>query len=103
MNDYLEQGTRIGEYKNARMGYEGMSGRLQSGGLGWTTDKDLKNAKRDKEFASYRAKEITLDFQQHGEWGGFANRYIPFFNASLQGTYKLLNFLEECATNKEGL
>jgi len=46
MNDYLEIGTRIGEYRNARMGYKGLSGRLfgNNSNAILTNDNDLKRA-----------------------------------------------------------
>lgn len=86
INDYFELGTRVGEYKNARMGYKGLKGRL--------TDKrqvSLSNAMNDRYYASYRAKDITLNYNQHGIIGRVMGRYIPFFNASLQGIYKVIN------------
>ena len=33
MNMYLEQGTRVGEFKNAKMGYNGLIDRLITDGL----------------------------------------------------------------------
>lgn len=36
------------------------------------------------------AKDITLNFSRHGKWGKTANRYIPFFNATIQGTDKFI-------------
>jgi hypothetical protein len=96
LNDYLETGTRIGEYRNARMGYRGLYGRLfeGKGNTIFTNDADLKMAQMDKMFAAYKAKDITLNFGQHGVLGKELNRYIPFFNASLQGIYKVCNTLE---------
>jgi hypothetical protein len=38
--------------------------------------------------AALAARDITLDFQRGGSTGRFLNRYIPFFNASLQGIDK---------------
>ena len=97
LNDYLEVGTRIGEYRNARMGYKGLKGRLfeTSGSTIWTTDMDLSRAKNTEMIAAYKSKDITLNFGQHGVLGKELNRYIPFFNASLQGIYKLGNTLDD--------
>lgn len=100
INEYLEFGTRIGEFKNAKMGYNGTLDRLSKGGiLDW--DADIKNAKGMSDvLAAGKAKEITLNFQQHGIVGKQLNRYIPFFNATLQGIYKLCNALELMATGR---
>ena len=38
--------------------------------------------------AALAARDITLDFQRGGSAGRFINRYVPFFNASLQGIDK---------------
>lgn len=101
LNEYLEQGTRIGEYKNARMGYKGTLGRLTDSRS--TTLAEADKSGKDKVYAAYRSKDITLDFQQHGEWSKEVNKYIPFFNASMQGLYKVLNFIDEAVHNKEGM
>jgi len=99
LNEYLEMGTRIGEFKNAKMGYNGTLDRLSKGGiLDWGAN--IKSAKMDDLLAAGAAKEITLNFQQHGIVGKQLNRYIPFFNATLQGIYKLCNALELMATGK---
>ena len=100
INEYLEMGTRVGEFKNAKMGYNGTLDRLSKGGiLDW--DADIKNAKGMSDvLAAGKAKEITLNFQQHGIVGKQLNRYIPFFNATLQGIYKLCNALELMATGR---
>ena len=97
LNDYLEIGTRIGEYRNARMGYKGLKGRLfeTQGSTIFTNDKDLARAKNTEMIAAYKSKDITLNFGQHGILGKELNRYIPFFNASLQGIYKLGNTIDD--------
>jgi len=97
LNDYLETGTRVGEYRNARMGYHGLWGRFMEskGNKIFTKDKDLMYAEMDELFAAYKSKDVTLNFGQHGTVGKELNRIIPFFNASLQGIYKLCNTLGE--------
>lgn len=90
-NDYLEIGTRIGEYKNARMGYEGTLDRL--GDKRAVTLEEANKTGRKAGYAAFKAKEITLNFGQHGTAGKVLNRYIPFFNATLQGIYKTGNML----------
>ena len=42
------------------------------------------------EEAGYLAKEVTLNFGRHGRIGKKWNRYIPFFNVTIQGTDKLV-------------
>lgn len=93
INDYLEMGTRVAEFKNAKMGYEGTLDRLSQGGI-FDWDATLSNAKQSDIIAAGAAKEITLNFGQHGIIGKQLNRYIPFFNATLQGIYKLCNSLQ---------
>lgn len=90
-NDYLEIGTRVGEYKNARMGYEGTLDRL--GDKRAVTLEEANKTGRKAGYAAFKAKEITLNFGQHGTAGKVLNRYIPFFNATLQGIYKTGNML----------
>lgn len=97
LNDYLEMGTRVGEFKNAKMGYNGTLDRLSRGGiLDWNAD--INKARQDDVLAAGAAKEITLNFEQYGIIGKQLNRYIPFFNATLQGIYKMCNALELMAT-----
>lgn len=43
--------------------------------------------------ASMEARESTLDFQRAGRYGRAINRYIPFFNAGLQGSDKMVRTL----------
>lgn len=94
MNDLFELGTRVGEFKNAKMGFEGTLDRMARGIM----NTNLKEAEFQKKaqsdvYAAHVAKDITLNFSQHGKLGKELNRYIPFFNASLQGIYKLCNTL----------
>lgn len=62
----IEDGTRAGEFMRARK--KGIS----------------------LEEAGYLAKEVTLNFGRHGKAGKHANRIIPFFNATIQGTDKFI-------------
>lgn len=52
-------------------------------------------------YAAYKSKDITLNFGQHGILGKELNRYIPFFNASLQGIYKVGNTLDNMIHGKD--
>jgi len=64
VNELLEGAPRVGLYKKLKK--DGMTG-IE---------------------AALQARDITLDFQRGGSTGRFLNRYIPFFNASLQGIDK---------------
>ena len=104
-NDYMELGTRVAEYKNARMNYGGWIDRASKGGVFSTQNlEDVKDnaGMNDKYTAAYKAKEITLNFGQHGEWGEEINKFVPFFNAALQGAYKTLRVFKEMGTDQNG-
>lgn len=97
VNNVGEMATRVAEYKNARMGYNGLMFGKNSrlfGNVGMFNT-DINKAKNDKYFATYKAKEITLNFGQHGKLGVALNPYVPFFNASLQGAYKVCRTLAD--------
>jgi hypothetical protein len=36
------------------------------------------------------ANDVTINFKRNGSWGQFVNRYIPFFNAGLEGQDKYI-------------
>lgn len=67
----VEDSTRAGEFMRARK--KGMS-IDQSGQL---------------------ARDITLDFSRHGKRGQEVNKYVPFFNATIQGTDKFIRTFKE--------
>lgn len=67
----LEQGTRIGVFSKAKK--SGMS--------------DLE--------AAMEARQATLDFARGGTRAKIVNRIIPFFNAGMQGTDKLVRTFKE--------
>lgn len=67
----VEDSTRAGEFMRARK--KGMS-IDQSGQL---------------------ARDITLDFSRHGKRGQEFNKYVPFFNATIQGTDKFIRTFKE--------
>jgi len=92
-NDYMEQGTRIGEFKNAKKNYNGFLDRMSKDAFKWDVKFDSLNDNSDI-MAAGAAKEITLNFSQHGIWGKQLNRWIPFFNATLQGLYKFGNTMD---------
>jgi hypothetical protein len=47
---------------------------------------------RDK--AAELAKNLTVNFNKSGEWGTVANSLYLFFNASVQGTSRLIRTLK---------
>lgn len=79
-SEAMEMSTRLAEFKNAKIGYTGIVNRLFG-----TERKPLSNAE-----AGIEAREITLDFGRHGSKTEVPNRIIAFFNASIQGTDKMI-------------
>ena len=79
-SEATEMATRLAEFKNAKIGYTGIVNRLFG-----TERKPLSNAE-----AGIEAREITLDFGRHGSKTEVPNRIIAFFNASIQGTDKMI-------------
>lgn len=79
-SEATEMATRLAEFKNAKIGYTGIANRLFG-----TERKPLSNAE-----AGIEAREITLDFGRHGSKTEVPNRIIAFFNASIQGTDKMI-------------
>lgn len=71
VGELIEQGTRAGEFLKAR----------RKG----ATD----------EAAGFAAREVSINFSRHGSVGKKVNRYIPFFNASIQGTDKFIRTFKE--------
>lgn len=67
----IEDSTRAGEFRRARK-------------QGLSIDQ-----------AGQLAREITLDFSRHGKKGQIANKYIPFFNATIQGTDKFIRTFKD--------
>lgn len=47
------------------------------------------------EQAGYLARQVTLDFGRSGNYGKSVNRYIPFFNATIQGTDKFIRTFKD--------
>lgn len=67
----VEDSTRAGEFRRARK-------------QGLSIDQ-----------AGQLSREITLDFSRHGKKGQIANKYIPFFNATIQGTDKFIRTFKD--------
>lgn len=73
-SDFVEAGTRMGEFMRAR-----------------AAGKSLEEAALD-------AKDVTLDFSRSGEVGQKYNQIIPFFNACIQGGDKMIRLLADPKT-----
>lgn len=71
VGELIEQGTRAGEFLKAR-----------------------KKGATEEE-AGYAAREVSINFSRHGSVGKKINRYIPFFNASIQGIDKFIRTFKE--------
>lgn len=71
VSDFVESSTRMGEFMKARK-----------------AGKSMKEAAR-------AGREITLDFSRSGVMGEQLNRYIPFFNACLQGSDKMYQLFRQ--------
>lgn len=67
----IEDGTRAGEFRRAR-------------NQGLSIDQ-----------AGQLAREITLDFSRHGKKGQMINKYVPFFNATIQGADKFIRTFKD--------
>ena len=67
----IEDSTRAGEFRRAR-------------NQGLSIDQ-----------AGQLAREITLDFSRHGKKGQIVNKYVPFFNATIQGTDKFVRTFKD--------
>ena len=67
----IEDSTRAGEFMRARK--KGMS----------------------IDQSAQLARDITLDFSRHGKRGQEVNKYVPFFNATIQGTDKFIRTFKE--------
>lgn len=70
-SDFVESSTRMGEFMKAK-------------------EKGLSI-----EEAARAAREVTLDFSRSGVVGEQINRYVPFFNACLQGGDKMARLFRE--------
>jgi hypothetical protein len=78
MSDAFENSIRLSTYVNARK--MGMS--------------------RDR--AAFLSKEVTVNFNRSGEWGPAMNSAYMFFNASVQGSRRLVNSMNSSNGRKIG-
>ena len=54
---------------------------------------EAREAGVSREDAAQLAKNITVNFNKSGEYGAVANAYYLFFNASIQGTARIVRSL----------
>lgn len=85
LNEATEMATRLAEFDNARKGHTGIINRLTGG-----KKKPLSSAE-----AGIQARDVTLDFSRIGKNTKSVNKTIAFFNASLQGTDKMIRAFKE--------
>lgn len=86
-SEATEMATRLAEYENAKRGYSGVLNRLFSD----------KRTFRTNEEAALGARDVTLDFSRSGstEWGKFMNKTVAFWNATVQGTDKMIRSFKD--------
>jgi hypothetical protein len=77
-NLVIENGTRLAVYKALTDRFIGNS-------------KDPDYIKRARERAAYISKNATVNFNMGGEQKALINAFYLFYNASLQGTFAMLN------------
>lgn len=53
----------------------------------------LRQNNVSKDEAAAAARDLTVDFNRHGEWGPTINALFIFFNAAVQGSFRLLRGL----------
>lgn len=78
-----ESATRAGEYKKAKD--KALNGKVN----GVMSEADAMR------YASICARIVTLDFTRNGIQGRKINRYVPFFNAAIQGSDKMARLLAD--------
>ena len=96
LNDRFEMATRLGEFEvQLRRGRAAQARRIFNREFGeQLTASELRAADNQYDVpriqhAGQAAADITLDFQRGGTLSVQANQFIPFFNAAMQGGYRL--------------
>lgn len=84
-SEATEMATRLAEFDLAKKGYTGIGNRLFG-----KERKPLSNTE-----AGIEARDVTLDFGRHGRKTQSWNQMVAFFNASIQGTDKMLREFKE--------
>lgn len=84
-SEATEMATRLAEFDLAKKGYTGIGNRLFG-----KERKPLSNTE-----AGIEARDVTLDFGRHGRKTQSWNQMVAFFNASIQGTDKMIREFKE--------
>lgn len=84
-SEATEMATRLAEFDLAKKGYTGIGNRLFG-----KEKKPLSNTE-----AGIEARDVTLDFGRHGRKTQSWNQMVAFFNASIQGTDKMIREFKE--------
>lgn len=84
-SEATEMATRLAEFDLAKNGYTGIGNRLFG--------KDRKPLSNTE--AGIEARDVTLDFGRHGKSTQSWNQMVAFFNASIQGTDKIIREFKE--------
>lgn len=87
-SEATEVATRLGEFENARKGYNGVVNRLFGS----------QRTPRSVEEAGLSTRDVTLDFSRSGTWGKEINKYVAFWNATVQGADKMARAFKEDPT-----
>ena len=85
MSEATEMATRLAEFDNARKGYTGIGNRLFG----------RERTPLSPREAALESRDITLDFSRRGTNTKKANQVIAFFNATIQGTDKMVRAFKE--------
>lgn len=84
-SEATEMATRLAEFDLAKKGYTGIGNRLFG-----KERQPLSNTE-----AGIEARDVTLDFGRHGRKTQSWNQMVAFFNASIQGTDKMIREFKE--------
>lgn len=84
-SEATEMATRLAEFDLAKKGYTGIGNRLFG-----KDRKPVSNAE-----AGIGSRDVTLDFGRHGRKTQSWNQMVAFFNASIQGTDKMIREFKE--------
>lgn len=84
-SEATEMATRLAEFDLAKNGYTGIGNRLFG--------KDRQPLSNTE--AGIEARDVTLDFGRHGRKTQSWNQMVAFFNASIQGTDRMIREFKE--------
>lgn len=104
VSDKAEMSTRMGEfylaYNNAKKGKVKQLVKTADGKHKKVNAAPMSE-KEALEYAANCARNVTLDFSRSGSVGRQVNRWVPFFNANLQGADKMVHLLIDPATREK--